>query len=114
MDLREAFQLLTLASARDGRTVDKEVAAVWAKDLERVDIGDAVEAATDHYRRSDKWLMPSHVIDGVRMVRERRDRAERIQRAIESGKGGGLVRADECPLHPFWPLPCAKCNQENQ
>jgi hypothetical protein len=86
MDLREAFQLLTLASARDGRTVDKEVAAVWAKDLERVDIGDAVEAATDHYRRSDKWLMPSHVIDGVRIVRERRERAARIQRALEASK----------------------------
>jgi hypothetical protein len=83
MDLREAFQLLTLASARDGRTVDREVAAVWAKDLERVEIGEAVEAATLHYRESTAWLMPNHVIANVRRVRETRDRAARIRRQLE-------------------------------
>lgn len=83
MDLREAFQLLTLASARDGRTVDREVASVWANDLARVDLADAVEAATLHYQESTVWMMPNHVIANVRRIRERRERDERIRRALE-------------------------------
>lgn len=78
MNEPEAFQLLTLASARDGRTVTQAVAKVWASDLERVDIRDAVEGIQLHYRESDKWLMPSHVIAGARRVREARQRQERI------------------------------------
>jgi hypothetical protein len=83
MDLRESFQLLTLASARDGRTVDQAVAAVWAKDLERVDIDVAVEAATLHYRESSDWLMPVHVIRNARRVLEGRERAARLRRQLE-------------------------------
>jgi hypothetical protein len=98
MDLREAFQLLTLASARDGRTVDREVAAVWAKDLERVEIGEAVEAATLHYRESTAWLMPNHVIANVRRVREARDRAGRIRRQLEPEK---RVFSDE-GIKAYW------------
>jgi len=44
MNEQEAFKLLTLASARDGRTVTQSVAKVWAGDLERVYFEDAVEA----------------------------------------------------------------------
>lgn len=85
MNEPEAFQLLTLASARDGRTVTQSVAKVWAVDLERVDLRDAVEAATLHYRESDKWLMPSHVIAGARRVREARERESRKLRALPAG-----------------------------
>lgn len=69
METREAFQLLTLASARDGRTVDAAVAAVWADDLADVTLSDAVAAARDHYRESSTWLMPSHIIDWLRSKR---------------------------------------------
>jgi hypothetical protein len=82
MDLREAFQLLTLASARDGRTVDREVASVWADDLKHVALVDAVEAATMHYRESTAWMMPNHVIANVKRIRERHDREDRIQRQL--------------------------------
>jgi hypothetical protein len=86
MNEPEAFQLLTLASARDNRTVSPSVARVWASDLERVSLADAVEALTLHYReRPDVWLQPGHVVAGVRRVRDRREREQRIsgQRAIE-------------------------------
>jgi hypothetical protein len=86
MDLREAFQLLTLASARDGRTVDQAVAAVWAKDLERVNLDVAVEAATLHYRESSDWLMPVHVIRNARRVLEGRERVARLRRQLEPEK----------------------------
>jgi hypothetical protein len=83
MDLRESFQLLTLASARDGRTVDQAVAAVWAKDLERVDLDVAVEAATLHYQESSDWLMPVHVIRNSKRVLEARERVARLRRQLE-------------------------------
>lgn len=82
METREAFQLLTLASARDGRTVDAAVAAVWADDLSDVALPDAVAAARDHYRESSDWLMPAHVRAGIaRIARQREIEASR-QRAM--------------------------------
>jgi len=72
MDEREAFQLLTLASARDGRTVSQAVARVWASDLERVSLADAVDAAQVHYRESTDWLLPAHVVRNVNRLRETR------------------------------------------
>lgn len=71
MNTQEAFKLLTLASARDGRTVDLAVAAVWADDLADVSFDAAVVAARAHYRESDAWLMPSHVLKGVQEARRR-------------------------------------------
>jgi hypothetical protein len=79
----EAFQLLTLASARDGRKVSQSVARVWAGDLARIDIDVAVEAAKLHYQESSDWLMPVHVIRNARRVLEARDRAARIRRQLE-------------------------------
>jgi hypothetical protein len=83
MNEPEAFQLLTLASARDGRKVSPSVAKVWAGDLARVDLDVAVEAATMHYRESSDWLMPAHVIRNARRVLEGRERAARIRRQLE-------------------------------
>lgn len=73
----EAFQLLTLASARDGRNVSQAVAKVWADDLATIDLRDAVQAAKEHYQESTDWLMPAHVIQGVRRIKER-SRRERL------------------------------------
>lgn len=69
MNTQEAFQLLALASARDGRTVDIEVATVWADDLSDIDLIEATEAAREHYRNSDDWLMPNHIRAGVKRAR---------------------------------------------
>lgn len=77
MNEPEAFQLLTLASARDNRTVSQSVAKVWAEDLERVALADAIEGLKIHYREQpEKWLQPGHVIAGARRAREARLRAE--------------------------------------
>jgi hypothetical protein len=83
MNEPEAFQLLTLASARDGRKVSPSVAKVWAGDLARVDLDVAVEAATLHYRESSEWLMPVHVIRNARRVLEARERVARLRRQLE-------------------------------
>lgn len=83
MNEPEAFQLLTLASARDGRKVSPSVAKVWAGDLSDIDLDEAVEAARMHYRESTEWLMPRHVIACTRRVREARAREQRRTREIE-------------------------------
>jgi hypothetical protein len=83
MNEPEAFQLLTLASARDGRKVSPSVAKVWAGDLARVDLDVAVEAATLHYQESSDWLMPAHVIRNSKRVLEARERAARLRRQLE-------------------------------
>jgi hypothetical protein len=86
MNEPEAFKLLTLASARDGRKVSPSVAKVWAGDLARVDLDVAVEAATLHYRESSDWLMPVHVIRNARRVLEGRERVARLRRQLEPEK----------------------------
>ncbi|WP_157109289.1 hypothetical protein [Cryobacterium arcticum] len=59
--------------------MSQSVAMVWADDLERVTLEDAVGALKLHYQeRPDVWLQPGHVIAGARRVRDRRERQERI------------------------------------
>ena len=100
MEEREAFQLLTLASARDGRTVSQATARVWASDLERVALVDAIQAAQLHYRESTDWLMPAHVIRNAKRAAETR----LPPRALE-------VAASECTVHVGYPLPCIRCQE---
>jgi hypothetical protein len=81
MNEQEAFKLLTLASARDNRTVSESVAKVWALDLEWVSFSDGVEALTLHYRETEnKWLEPGHVVAGARRAKDARERELRRQR----------------------------------
>ncbi len=92
MQEREAFGLLTLASARDNRAVTAEVARVWAADLHGIDPADAATAMQEHYReRPDVWLLPGHIVQGVRRLRTARE-AE-AQRALRDSRRA--IEADE-------------------
>lgn len=73
MQEHEAFQLLVLASARDGRQVSQATAKVWADDLSDIGLDEAISAARAHYRESTAWLMPAHVIERVRPPKPKRD-----------------------------------------
>jgi len=77
MNEREAFGLLTMASARDGRKVSESVAKIWAEDLADIPIWVAEAAVRMHFRETDAWLKPSHVIAGAKRVREALEREER-------------------------------------
>lgn len=71
MNEPEAFQLLTLASARDGRTVSQSVAAVWAADLWDVSFDDGDAALRTHFRESPgTYLAPGHIIAQVKRQRQ--------------------------------------------
>lgn len=76
MQEQEAFQLLTLASARDGRRVSREQAMVWASDLDGMTMQEAVDAMTTHFRASTEWLLPAHL---WQIVKRKRGEAARIQ-----------------------------------
>ena len=87
MNEREAFGLLTMASARDGRKVSESVAKIWSEDLANIPIGVAEAAVRIHFRESDAWLKPAHVIANAKRIREAVDREARKQRpAIASNQ----------------------------
>ena len=73
----EAFKLLTLASARDGRAVTQAHAKVWVEDLGQLEYLEAVGAMKLHYQESEKWILPAHIIANVKRVRELRAREQR-------------------------------------
>lgn len=76
----DAAKLLALAAAFDRRTVGESDAMAWADALDGLRLEDCIQAVKDHYRASDKWVMPSNVREGVRLIR--RARLERDPEAL--------------------------------
>lgn len=72
MNHDEMVDLLSLISARDNRTVGRATVLAWLEDLDGIDFRDARRAVTQHYRESTDWLMPAHIRDHVRAIREER------------------------------------------
>lgn len=71
----EAAELLTIASAYDGREVETGAAQAWSLVLDGLPIADCREAILKHYRSSRFRLMPSDVVERVGELR--RDRRMR-------------------------------------
>ena len=74
MTKTEIAQLLTLAASYDNRKLGPEHVEAWALLLADLDYEDAVEALKNHYRTSDKWMMPAHVVQGVKALEADRER----------------------------------------
>jgi hypothetical protein len=72
MTPQEAAALLAVAAAFDNRKPDADAAAAWALALNGLRFTDCREVVVAHYRASNDWLMPSHVIAGVRRIRDKR------------------------------------------
>jgi hypothetical protein len=72
MTRAEVATLLTLAAARDRRTIGQADVAAWFEDLGDLNYADAREALGDHFRESTDWLMPAHIRTRVRIIRDRR------------------------------------------
>jgi len=68
----EAASLLSLAAAYDNRKPDADAAQAWALALDGCRYEDCRTVVVDHYRRSNEWLMPNHVITEVKRLREKR------------------------------------------
>lgn len=64
----ESVALLALASGFDNRKPDRETARAWTEALADVNYDDARTVIVSHYRESTDWIMPGHVVAGVRAI----------------------------------------------
>lgn len=64
----EAIALLTIASGYDSRKPDRDVSKLWAEVLADVDYTDARAVVLAHFHESTEWLMPAHIVKGVREI----------------------------------------------
>ena len=81
MTKAEVAKLLALASSVDNRIVREPQVEAWHAILGNLLFDDAVEALWEHFRKSKDYLMPAHIFDGARIVRERRERRQRMERS---------------------------------
>lgn len=77
MNRAETGRLLTKAAMIDNREVTPALVAAWHELLEDVDYADAVQALKHHRATSTEYLVPAHILAGVRRIR-----ADRLERSI--------------------------------
>lgn len=77
MDKSQVVLLLAFAGTYDYRkTGDADVEA-WYLAVGDVDFEDAKQAVVTHYRNTDQRMMPFHLRQGVKAIREERKRVEK-------------------------------------
>lgn len=74
MSPAEIAALFAIDAGFSNRKPDEtgETAKLWARVLHDVSWTDATEALAQHYRESNEWLMPKHILDRVRRMRAKR------------------------------------------
>jgi hypothetical protein len=85
----DAAELLALAATFDRRSIGQMDAVAWADALYDLEPADCAEAIRLHFRETDAWLMPAHVRQRVKYLREvRADERYNVElwRVIETGK----------------------------
>lgn len=78
--MTEIAKLLTVASTIDNRTVAPETVMAWHRVIGYLDYETAQEAVLAHFGESTEYLLPKHVKDQARRIRERQAREARISR----------------------------------
>lgn len=73
----EVARLLAACAMYDFRTVEKPDVAAWSHVIGDLDYDDAMEAVKRHYQAQTERMMPAHVRQGVKAIREERRRMER-------------------------------------
>jgi hypothetical protein len=87
LDLRETAQLLAVASSIDNRIVDQMTVGAWQEAVGHLSYTDCREALAMHRRESTEYLVPAHIVAGVKRLLAARDREERVaRRAIEPNR----------------------------
>lgn len=70
MNRDDVRALLRHASHFDGRPVNEEMVDAWHDILRPLHADQAMQAVQNHFSSSDRKLMPSHVMEGVKKIRE--------------------------------------------
>lgn len=68
----EAGALLGVAASFDNRKPDPDAAKAWCIALDGLRFEDCRDVIVSHYRTSTEWVMPKHVIEGVKKLRASR------------------------------------------
>lgn len=77
MNTEELTMLLTRIQVLDNRQVDALTIEAWEPLMEAVNYDDAVSAVNEHFRTSEKYLLPAHILEGARDARKRRVQSAR-------------------------------------
>lgn len=72
MKKSEVLKLLTIASAFDNRRPTDEQVDAWFAVIGDLDYSDSEQAVREHFRESTDWMLPGHVVAGVRALRAER------------------------------------------
>jgi hypothetical protein len=72
LNVKETSQLLAAATAFDGRTIGDSDILAWSRVMADYRFEDAQQALEEHYSSSNEWLMPFHVIAGIKGIRDKR------------------------------------------
>jgi hypothetical protein len=88
MNIIETGKVLAKIQLGDNRDVDDRglVLRELHDSIGKLDFEDAIAAVTMHRQTSTAYLMPAHIIENVRLIHAREDRAERVQSARERGQ----------------------------
>jgi len=72
MNRGEVRALLKAAAVFENRQFhdDNTVVDAWHQLLRPLDPDQAMQAMQNHFRSSDRWLMPVHIVEGVRKIRD--------------------------------------------
>lgn len=84
MNLAETSDLLAFIARCDNRRVDDSTVVAWHSIVGEVPLADALASARAHFRTSDVYLMPVHVVSGANEIdRDRRRQARELREAHE-------------------------------
>jgi hypothetical protein len=72
LDIRETGILLAKMSLIDNRQASVETIRVWQEILADTKLEDAMEALMRHWRTSDQYIRPVHIVEGARLVANER------------------------------------------
>lgn len=82
-------ELLLKAALMDGRPVSQDVVDAWYPLLRPLDFEQAMAAMMHHFSTEDRKLMPVHIVQGVRRLRE-----EGMKEIIAGGQSKEIPDAD--------------------
>jgi hypothetical protein len=68
MNRNDVIDTLTKIAAFDRRTVGEGDIAAWQETIGHLHREDALAAVSAHFRTSDKWLMPVHLVTLAREI----------------------------------------------
>ncbi|GIH69465.1 zinc finger domain-containing protein [Sphaerimonospora thailandensis] len=77
MDKHQTIDLLSAIAAIDKRKIGQTEVNTWHMILGHLDLDDALQATAHHFATSTDYLMPVHIVTGVKRIR-----ADRLDRSI--------------------------------